>query len=38
MKKQIRIIGIDDASFDKFKDKKVLVLGTICRGGIIWMV
>ncbi len=33
MKKQIRVIGIDDASFDKFKDKRVLVLGTIYRGG-----
>ncbi len=33
MKKQIRVIGIDDASFDKFKDKTVLVLGTIYRGG-----
>ncbi len=33
MKKQIRVIGIDDASFDKFKDKTVLVLGTVLRGG-----
>ncbi len=33
MKKQIRVIGIDDASFDKFKDKNVLILGTIYRGG-----
>ena len=33
MKKQIRVIGIDDSSFNKFKDKKVLVIGTIYRGG-----
>lgn len=33
MKKEIRIIGIDDASFDKFNDKEVLVIGTIFRGG-----
>ena len=33
MKKQIRILGIDDASFDKHKDKEVLVIGTMYRGG-----
>lgn len=33
MKKEIRILGIDDASFDKFKDKRVLVIGTVFRGG-----
>lgn len=33
MKRQIRVIGIDDSPFDKFKDKKVLVIGTIYRGG-----
>jgi len=33
MKKEIRIIGIDDAPFDKFNDKEVLVVGTIFRGG-----
>lgn len=33
MKKEIRILGIDDSSFDKFKDKEVLVIGTIFRGG-----
>lgn len=33
MKKEIRILGIDDAPFDKFKDKKVLVVGTVYRGG-----
>ncbi len=36
MKNEIRILGIDDAPFDKFKDsdKKVLVVGTIFRGGL----
>jgi endonuclease V-like protein UPF0215 family len=33
MKKEIRILGIDDAPFDKFKDKNVLVVGTVFRGG-----
>jgi len=33
MKKEIRCIGIDDAPFDKFSDKEVLVVGTIYRGG-----
>ena len=33
MKREIRVIGIDDAPFDKFKDKEVLVVGTIFRGG-----
>ena len=33
VKKEIRILGIDDAPFDKFKDKEVLVVGTIYRGG-----
>ena len=33
LKKEIRILGIDDAPFDKFKDKKVLVVGTVFRGG-----
>jgi hypothetical protein len=33
MKKQIRILGIDDAAFDKFNDKKVIVIGTVFRGG-----
>ncbi len=32
-KKEIRVIGIDDAPFDKFKRGKVLVLATIFRGG-----
>jgi endonuclease V-like protein UPF0215 family len=33
MKKEIRILGIDDAPFDKFKKGNVLVVGTIFRGG-----
>jgi len=33
MKKEIRILGIDDAPFDKFKKGKVLVVGTVFRGG-----
>ncbi len=33
MKRQIRVIGIDDASFDKYKDTEVLVIGTVFRGG-----
>ncbi|MFH1399709.1 MAG: DUF99 family protein, partial [Candidatus Woesearchaeota archaeon] len=33
MKSEVRIIGIDDASFDKYNDKKTLVVGTLFRGG-----
>lgn len=33
IKKQIRVIGIDDCSFDKFKDKEVIIIGTFFRGG-----
>lgn len=33
MKREIRIVGIDDASFNKFKDKETLVIGTFFRGG-----
>lgn len=33
MKKQIRILGIDDSAFDKFSDKEVIVIGTVYRGG-----
>jgi len=32
-KKEIRIIGIDDSPFNKFNDKKVLVVGVVMRGG-----
>lgn len=33
LKSEIRLIGFDDASFDKFKDKQTLLIGTIYRGG-----
>jgi len=33
IKKEVRVIGIDDAPFDKFKKGKVLVVGTVFRGG-----
>ena len=33
MKPQIRILGIDDASHNRNKDKEVIVIGTIFRGG-----
>ena len=33
MKKEIRILGIDDAPFDKFNDKESLIIGTLFRGG-----
>jgi uncharacterized protein len=34
LKKEIRVIGIDDSPFNKFKKGKVLVVGTIYRGGL----
>ncbi len=33
MKREIRLIGIDDAPFDKFKKGDVFIVGTIFRGG-----
>ena len=33
MKREIRLLGIDDAPFDKFKDRKTLILGVFFRGG-----
>lgn len=33
MKKEIRVLGIDDSPFDKFKDRYVTVLGVFFRGG-----
>ncbi|MBW3002113.1 DUF99 family protein [Candidatus Woesearchaeota archaeon] len=33
MRKEIRILGIDDGPFNKFKDKEVLIVGTLFRGG-----
>jgi len=32
-KKEMRVIGIDDSPFNKFKDKEVLVVGVVMRGG-----
>jgi len=34
LKKEIRVIGIDDAPFNKFKKGKVLVVGAVFRGGL----
>lgn len=34
MKKEIRIVGFDDCAFNKFKDKKVRVIGCFFRGGL----
>lgn len=33
MKQEIRVLGIDDAPFDKFKDKTTFLIGTLFRGG-----
>lgn len=33
VKKEIRVIGIDDSPFNKFKDVKSLVVGVVMRGG-----
>jgi len=33
MKKEIRVLGIDDGPFDKFNDSEVIVVGTVYRGG-----
>ena len=33
IKKEIRIIGIDDSPFDKFKEKEILAIGVVMRGG-----
>jgi endonuclease V-like protein UPF0215 family len=32
MKSEVRILGIDDAPFERDKDKEVLVVGTVFRG------
>ena len=32
-KRQVRVLGIDDAPFDKFRDRKTLVVGVVYRGG-----
>jgi len=33
VKKEIRVIGIDDSPFDKFNDSQVLIVGVVMRGG-----
>jgi len=33
LKDEARILGIDDAAFDKFKDRYALVVGVLFRGG-----
>ena len=33
LKKEIRVIGIDDAPFNKFRKGNVLVIGAVFRGG-----
>ena len=33
LKKEIRVIGIDDSPFNKYKKDRVLIVGTIFRGG-----
>ncbi len=33
VKKEIRVIGIDDSPFNKFKDRNALVVGVVMRGG-----
>lgn len=33
IKKEIRVLGIDDAPFDKFKEKSTFIVGTFFRGG-----
>ena len=33
LKKEIRVIGIDDSPFNKFRDKKILIVGVVMRGG-----
>lgn len=33
VKKEARLLGIDDSPFDKFKDKRTLIIGTFFRGG-----
>ena len=33
-KKEMRVNGIDDSPFNKFKDKEILVVGVVMRGGL----
>ncbi|RMF05803.1 DUF99 family protein [Candidatus Woesearchaeota archaeon] len=34
MKREIRVIGIDDAAFDKFSQEKTRIFGVVFRGGL----
>ncbi|MBW2987947.1 DUF99 family protein [Candidatus Woesearchaeota archaeon] len=34
MKSEVRVLGIDDAPFNKFKDKRALVIGCFFRGSV----
>jgi len=34
IKKEVRIIGIDDCSFDPSREKRTIVLGVVFRGGL----
>ena len=34
VKKEIRVVGIDDSPFNKFKDNKILVVAVVMRGGL----
>lgn len=33
MKSEIRLLGVDDSPFDKFRDRKTLIIGVFFRGG-----
>ncbi len=33
IKKEIRVLGVDDAPFEKFKDEKTALIGAVFRGG-----
>lgn len=33
IKRQARVLGIDDGPFDKFRDKETIIVGTVFRGG-----
>ena len=34
VKKEIRVLGIDDSPFNKLKDKEILIVGVVMRGGL----
>lgn len=33
LKKEVRVLGIDDGPFDKFTDRETIIIGTFFRGG-----